>query len=84
MWPVLQALMGTGMPAALCRLVVRTQTPPEQRLQALTMLRVMVHEPATHQVMVETKVLHALVQQVGAGHCTQQGCYGTGQSALSL
>ncbi len=28
------------------------------------MLRVLVHDPATHQAMVDLKVLHALVQQV--------------------
>jgi hypothetical protein len=60
-----QALVASGLPTALCRLVVRATTPPEQRLQALTMLRVLAADPATHKPMMEAKVLHSLVQQVG-------------------
>ncbi len=70
----MQALIRTGLPAALCRLVVRAQTPPEQKLQALTMLRVLVNDPATHVEMVECKVLHALVQQVSAHTLALRAC----------
>lgn len=59
-----QALMRTGLPAALCRLVVSPGTPPEQRLQAMAMLRVLVHDPGTHELMVEAKAIHALVAKV--------------------
>mmetsp|Transcript_9746 Transcript_9746/g.24244 ORF Transcript_9746/g.24244 Transcript_9746/m.24244 type:complete len:1206 (-) Transcript_9746:212-3829(-) len=59
------ALMRTGLPAALCRLMVSPTTPPEQRLQAMAMLRVLIHDPQTHKLMVEAKVIHALVAQVG-------------------
>lgn len=56
--------MATGLPAALCRLVVTSTTPPEQRLQSMAMLRVLINDPDTHKLMVEAKVINAIVQQV--------------------
>ncbi len=47
--------MATGLPGALCRLVTVSTTPPEQRLQCMAMLRVLIHDPATHQLMIENK-----------------------------
>ncbi|KAG1657860.1 hypothetical protein FOA52_014617 [Chlamydomonas sp. UWO 241] len=58
------ALMQTGLPRALCRLLVRTTTPPDQRVQALAMMRVLVNDPGTHALLVEAKVVPAIVKTI--------------------
>eukprot|EP00798_Chlamydomonas_sp_ICE-L_P028606 gene28606-31775_t len=60
------ALMETGLPRTLCRLVVVSTTPADQKLQALAMLRVFVADPSSHTLLVEAKVIHTIVGQVGA------------------
>lgn len=62
----MQALIASGFPTALCRLVVSPRTPPEQRLQSLAMLRVLANDSGTHKAMMEAKVLHALVGEVSS------------------
>ncbi len=58
------AMMATGLPKALCRLLVRSSTPLDQRVQCLAMMRVLVQDSATHSLLVEAKVVPAIVKQV--------------------
>eukprot|EP00983_Pelagomonas_calceolata_P086703 1156812-Pelagomonas_calceolata.AAC.6 len=59
-----QALMDADIVSILCRMLSCSTTDGTQKLQCLHMLRVLVHDPSTHEAMVQAKAVHVIVQQV--------------------
>uniref|UniRef100_A0A7S3R5R0 Vacuolar protein 8 n=3 Tax=Dunaliella tertiolecta TaxID=3047 RepID=A0A7S3R5R0_DUNTE len=61
-----QALMDADIVSILCRMLSCSTTDGTQKLQCLHMLRVLVHDPSTHEAMVQAKAVHVIVQQVSS------------------
>ncbi|GAX85156.1 hypothetical protein CEUSTIGMA_g12574.t1 [Chlamydomonas eustigma] len=59
-----KALLGTGLPVALCRMLIKSTTPEDQRIQSLSMLRVLVSNKDSHDMLVEANVIPTLVKQI--------------------